>query len=98
MFFNQPVLAQLNETHRAAPQISFQILQPPFLIVNKIYLPVAPLQAPFILAPQTRQQQQKNGWEIAADVLFAVGLGIIIGGILVLTAEAIAELFRPAYR
>lgn len=96
MFFNQPVLAQLNENHRAAPQIDFQILQTPVLIVNKISLPSVPLQAPFLFAPQTRQQQQKNGWEIAADILCAVGLGIIIGGVLVLTAEAVAELFRPA--
>lgn len=96
MFFNQPVFTQLNETHRAAPQISFQISQPAFFIINKVSLPVVPLQSPFVFAPQTRQQQRKNGWEIAAEILCALGLGFIIGGVLVLTAEAVAKLFRPA--
>ena len=96
MFFNQPIILPTNH-FRVAPQISFRLPNSLFLLDNRVYLPALPFQQPQQVAPlqQQPQQQQRTGWELAAEILCAVGLGVIIGGTLVLTAAAIAELLRP---
>lgn len=97
MFFNQPTILQQTQI-RSIPQFSFQTLSSSLLLSNKLYLPALSFQLPLIAAPPIQEQQppqQKTGWEIAAEIICAVGLGIIIGGALVLTAAAVAEMLRP---
>lgn len=91
MFFNQMVFRQENN-HRNNQQISYQLLNVPCLFRNDIlYLQLLPAKQEV----NTPTQLPKTGWEIAADVLCAVGLGVLIGGAVVLTGAVIVELLRP---
>lgn len=96
MFFNHHFITHQTET-RVSPQINFRLPNSPVLFGTKIYLPAQIIQPQFFTAPLQQHQQspQKNGWEVAAEILCAIGLGVIVGGALILTATAIAELLGP---
>ena len=97
MFFNQPIITETKKS-RISSQIDFRLPNFYFASGNNIYLPTVKLPQPpvaGITQPPEQQQQQKTGWELAADILCAVGLGVLIGGALVLTGAAIVELLRP---
>lgn len=99
MFFNQPIATQTNN-FRVSPQIYFRLPSPSFSLGNQMYLPALSFQqspfAPVAKPVQPPQQRpQKIEWELTAEILCAVGLGVIIGGALVLTAAAIAALLGP---
>lgn len=97
MFFNQPIITETKKS-RISPQIDFRLPNLYFPLGNTTYLPSVALPQYPIAAktlPFEQRQEQKTGWEIAADFLCAVGLGVLIGGAVVLTAAAIAELLRP---
>jgi hypothetical protein len=95
MFFNQPIIIETKK-NRVSAQIDFNLPNYYFSSGNIIYLPAVKLwQSPVATKTQPfQEQQQKNGWEIAADILCAVGLGVLIGGALVLTGAAIVEMLR----
>lgn len=97
MFFNQPIITETKKS-RVSPQIDFRLPNFYFPSGNNSFLPTVKLQPPPVTIntqPSEQQNQQKTGWEIAADILCAVGLGVLIGGALVLTGAAIVELLRP---
>ena len=99
MFFNQPIITQTND-FRVSPQIDFRLPNSSFSFGNQMYSPALFFQQPQAARPAQPAQQppshpQKTGWERAAEILCAVGIGVIIGGVLVLTAAAVAELLRP---
>lgn len=97
MFFNQPFITQQNEVC-VSPQFNFRLPNSSFLLGNQLHLSSLSFRQPKIAVPpvQSQQyQQQKTGWEIAVEIVCALGLGVIIGGALVLTTAAVVELLRP---
>lgn len=97
MFFNQPFINEILKS-RVSSQIDFRLPNFYFSPANNFYFPTVQLPQPPVVVktqPFERQQQQQNGWEIAADILCTVGLGVVIGSALVLTVTAVAELLRP---
>lgn len=81
MFFNQPIITPINEI-RVSPQINFRFRHSSLLLGNRMYLSTPSFQlAQFTLSsPQQQPQQQKTGWELAAEIICAFGLVVIIGG------------------
>lgn len=94
MFDNQPVIVRHNQYHPAAQSV---FLMPPtyYLLGNRIY--ILPVSQKMVFAPvlQPVVREEKTGWEMAAEILNSVALGVLIGGALVLTAAVIFELIRP---
>lgn len=80
-----------------SPQMNFQLPNLTVSLGGKIYPSAQVIQRQFFTAPLPPQQQppQQTDWEIVAEILCALGLGVIIGGALVLTTVALVELLRP---